>query len=490
MADDPTAKKTGFAAFIFSKLDSMPFALRKWLVGFLGFLLFGGVIALLFLYFYLSSRLSYPERGVVYRVNETVTNYASGAQKYHMDRSSIASISEGTLLSGKSEEEDSNKASAVKVKAIICTSKRREKGDVDEYELLNTVYQKVAQASTKSERSRAVFDISRSNYIENVAGFISPAASTEDIKLITLEEAKEITRFVDADTYVIDDKTQKPVNKYRLTDGRRYFGVFGDQFRASTKLAEPVSSDVFKTIYHSQEDGLFGLMPQGSNYYFLKDAPGFYEKWSDYFNGKKDTSEATFFKITQFWDTLPWRTLNGGYKISDYRGDIAKISIEDFWFNYDEDVIYRYYIDLNGNGVIEDSIEVVGKVLFSKNSNREQSADAGQKDISYTVNYSYMAGSSVKTAPRDFVLCGDIEAMMPDQVFDGFGQHSYLGFIEEKRDDIMLYLDRSVENLDRAIKEDDTLGTKTSIIRLLTYARRPYAASAASKLGVSVPAIK
>ncbi|HNY13031.1 MAG TPA: hypothetical protein PKK26_15700 [Candidatus Wallbacteria bacterium] len=489
MTSDKTSKKAGLTAFIFAKLDSMPFALRKWLVGFLGVVLFGGTIALLFLYFYLSSRLSYPERGVVYRANETVTNYASGSQKYHMDRSSIASISEGTLLSGK-EEDEFNKASAVKVKAIMCTSKRREKGDVDEYELLNTVYQKVAQASTKSERSRAVFDISRSNYIENVAGFVSPAASTEDIKLITLEQAKEITRFVDADTYVLDEKTQKPILKYRLTDGRRYFGIFGDQFRTSTKLSEPLSQDVFKTIYHSQEDGLFGLMPQGSDYYFLRDAPGFFEKWSDYFAGKKDTSEASFFKVTQSWDFLPWRTLNGGYKISDFKGDIAKIRIEDFWFNYDEDVVYWYYLDLNGNGVIEDSTEVVGRVLFSKNAAREQSADAGQKDVSYTVNYSYMAGSSVRTAARDFVLCGDIEAMMPDQVFDGYGQHSYLGFIEEKRDDIMLYLDRSIENLDRAIKEDDTLGTKTSIIRLLVAAKRPYAASIAIKLGVSVPDIK
>ena len=96
-----------------------------------------------------------------------------------------------------------------------------------------------------------------------------------------------------------------------------------------------------------------------------------------------------------------------------------------------------------------------------------------------------MSGYEVKNALTDFILCGDIEAMMPDQIFDGFGQHSYLGYVEEKRDDIMLYLDKNTENLDRAIKEDDTLGFKTSLLRLLLYAKRPYVTDVANKLNAA-----
>lgn len=465
--------------------ERIPFWLRKWLVGLFGLLIAAMVVVIAFLYLFLSSRLSYPERNVLYRVNETVTSYASSLNKYHPDRSSIASISEGTLVSGVSEEAAAKTPAAVKVKAIICTSKRREKGDVDEYELLNTGYQKVAQASTKSERSRAMFDISRSNYIENVAGFVNPGANSEEIKLITLEQAKEIASYVDADTYRFDGVPPKPVHAFRLTDGRRYFGVFGDQFRSSTRLSEPLPDGSFGTVYHSRETGLFGFMPQGSYYRLLGEAPGYFSGWPE----SGTTGENDVFRITQFWDTLPWRTLNGGYLLSDSKGELAKVRIEDFWFNYDEDVVYWYYLDLDGNGVIDDSTEVIGKALYSRIMSKT-SGGTDNKDVSFTVNYSYMAGCDARTAKRDFVLAGDVEAMMPDQVFDGFGVHSYLGYIEEKRDDIMLYLDRSVENLDRALKEDDTLGTKRSIVRLLLAAKRPYASGTAVRLGVPMSDIR
>ena len=464
-------------------LNKVPFKMRKWLVGIFGFCLFGGVILLVFLYFYLTSRLSYPERNVLYRINENVTNYASNTQ-YHPDRSSIASISEGTIISGK----DDSTIGKHQLKAIICTSKRREKGDVDEYELLNTSYQRIAQASTKSEKSRAFFDISRSNYIENVASFVNPSANTEEVKIITLEKAQEIAVSVDADTYVIDEN-HKPVHKYRLTDGRRYYGFFGDRFRYSTKLFEVINDNSFKQIYGSRESGMFGLMPQGSNYSLFKDPKTLVESVKEYFSDKaknSDTSEIYDFRIAQFWDTFPWRTLNGGYKIIDKTGELAMIKIEDFWFNYENDVIYWYYLDKDGNGVIDENTECIGKALFSVMSKAGDAAGSNKenKDISYTVNYSYMAGNNLKSAREDFVLCGDIEAMMPDQIFDGFGQHSYLGYVEEKRDDIMLYLDRSVENLDRAIKEDDTIGNKHSIARLLNAASRKYADTAVRKLNI------
>lgn len=465
------------------RLDKVPVGLRKWIVGAFGLIVFGGTIVGIFLYFYLTSRLSYPERNVLYRTNETVTQYASSS--YHNDRSSIASISEGSLIGGESMQAGE---SDVRVKAIMCTSKRREKGDIDEYELLNMTYQKVAQASTKSEKSRAIFDISRSNYIQNVAGFIDPRAATEEIKLITLETAPEIARSVDADTYVIDEASQKPVWRYRLTDGRRYFGLLGDRYRYSTRQYEQ-EGDRSKLIFHSSETGLFGIMPQGSNFYMFKEIPGYIESAVNYFSGVKDTSEVYAFKISQYWDAFPWRILNGGYVLSDSKGAIAKIAFEDFWFNYADDCVYWYYLDLNGDGKIDDTTEVIGKVLFSKTESKAAS-EAGAKDASYTINYSFMAGYNMKNAMNEFVLCGDIEAMMPDQIFDGFGQHSYLGLVEEKRDDIMLYLDKTVENLDRAIKEDDTLGFKTSILRMLLYAKRPYVSELAKKLSEkAVPAV-
>lgn len=457
------------------RLDKVPVWLRKWIVGVFGIIVFGGSVVGLFLYFYLTSRLSYPERNVLYRANETVTQYASSS--YHTDRSSIASISEGSLIGGESMQAGETD---VRVKAIMCTSKRREKGDIDEYELLNTTYQKVAQASTKSEKSRAVFDISRSNYIQNVAGFIDPRAATEEIKLITLETAPEIAVSVDADTYVIDGDSQKPVWRYRLTDGRRYFGLLGDKYRYSTKQFERDGS-ASKLIYHSSETGLFGVFPQGSDLYLFKEVPGYIESFSNYFSEKKDSAEVYAFKISQYWDAFPWRILNGGYVLSDSKGELAKVRFEDFWFHYADDCVYWYYLDLDGNGVIDETNEVIGRVLFSKTESKT-ATEGGGKDASYTVNYSFMAGASPKNAINDFVLCGDIEAMMPDQIFDGFGQHSYLGLVEEKRDDIMLYLDKTVENLDRAIKEDDTLGFRTSLLRLLLYTKRPYASELAGKL--------
>ena len=155
------------------RLDRIPVWLRKWIVGALGIILFGGIIIGLFLYFYLTSRLSYPERNVIYRVNESVT-LSVNSSRYHVDRSSSASISEGGIFSGETMQAGEND---VRIKAIMCKSKRREIGDIDEYELLNTTYQKVAQASTKSEKSRAIFDIARSNYIQNVAGLIDARAA-------------------------------------------------------------------------------------------------------------------------------------------------------------------------------------------------------------------------------------------------------------------------------------------------------------------------
>ncbi|HPG60283.1 MAG TPA: hypothetical protein PKW98_20895, partial [Candidatus Wallbacteria bacterium] len=337
--------------------------------------------------------------------------------------------------------------------------------------------------STKSEKSRAIFDIARSNYIQNVAGIIDARAATEEIKLITLETAPEIARSVDADTYVIDEGAQKPVWRYRLTDGRRYFGLLGDKYRYSTKLYEQ-NSGKSKLIYHSAETGLFGVMPQGSDLYLFNEIPGVFQSMSDYFNGVKSSEEIYAFKISQYWDAFPWRILNGGYVLSDAKGDIAKVAFEDFWFNYADDCVYRYYLDLDGNGVIDDTTEIIGKVLFSRTESKDVKTD-GSKDEDYTVNYSYMSGYEVKNALTDFILCGDIEAMMPDQIFDGFGQHSYLGYVEEKRDDIMLYLDKNTENLDRAIKEDDTLGFKTSLLRLLLYAKRPYVTDVANKMNAA-----
>nr|HPG59109.1 hypothetical protein [Candidatus Wallbacteria bacterium] len=116
------------------RLDRVPVWLRKWIVGALGIILFGGIIIGLFLYFYLTSRLSYPERNVIYRVNESVT-LSVNSSRYHVDRSSSASISEGGIFSGETMQAGEND---VRIKAIMCKSKRREIGDIDEYELLNT----------------------------------------------------------------------------------------------------------------------------------------------------------------------------------------------------------------------------------------------------------------------------------------------------------------------------------------------------------------
>ena len=50
-------------------------------------------------------------------------------------------------------------------------------------------------------------------------------------------------------------------------------------------------------------------------------------------------------------------------EIKDKFGDLAKIDIKDFILYYGQDVVYSYYLDLNGDGKLNKDNELIGQVL-------------------------------------------------------------------------------------------------------------------------------
>jgi hypothetical protein len=175
---------------------------------------------------------------------------------------------------------------------------------------------------------------------------------------------------------------------------------------------------------------------------------------------------------------------NGGYEIIDNVGTIGRIDIEDFWLNYDTDLLYRYYLDLDGNGSIDEDKELIGDVVV-RTTYGQKEENAGQvigkgmqkRNISYTFQYSFMAGHRIGQEERykDFLLCAYLESMIPDQLNRGYGKHSRLGFVNEVRSDIILFNDRTYENLSRALTEENTLVADRDIYQILKATKRPYA---------------
>jgi len=263
------------------------------------------------------------------------------------------------------------------------------------------------------------------------------------------------------------------------------------------------------TVYSTFEDGFFKILPQESTVYLGHD-PSFLERskhWAGI--GRNDDIRL---RVENHWDlwpgdypllrnigfgsgenkTFPFaKCNNGNYTIVDKFGDLAKIEIKDFILFYGQDVIYSYYLDLNGNGKIEKADELLGRVLCKTTHDEMEQIDKLAKgeqpeaDLTLTINYSFMMPDDNITRGKEyFRLCAYMESFMPDQVHRGFGKHSLLGYINDQRSDLMLADDLCLENLSRALTQESTLVAQYDIVKLLIAARRPYAEELAKTYGI------
>lgn len=171
---------------------------------------------------------------------------------------------------------------------------------------------------------------------------------------------------------------------------------------------------------------------------------------------------------------------NGGYEIRDDRGVIARIKIEDFILQYGDDLVYHYYLDKNGDGVIDEDSELIGKVLYRVNNDErslvklQDNDPSNDSDITQHFSYSFMAGSSWKSRKEDFYLCNTVESFIVNEINRGFGTFSDLGWINNQRSNIRLLENRNLGNLARAMSPESALVAKRDIVALLRAAKRSY----------------
>lgn len=251
-------------------------------------------------------------------------------------------------------------------------------------------------------------------------------------------------------------------------------------------------------IYMTYEDGIFDILPQESTIY-LAHKPGYFERVKDAFLGQSDHIRL---RVENYPDLFPGRYPllrhlhagagdnvvypfdkynNGGYIIYDRYGKLAQIDIRDFILFYGQDVLYSYYFDLNGDGKLDKATELIGTVLcrttHDDRVDLEELVGEGRpkNDVTFTSHYSFMAPTNdLEQGIAYFNLCGYLESMLPDQSNRGFGKHSFLGYINQHRSDIMLFRDLTIENMSRALTQESTLVAKYDIVKAMIAAKRPY----------------
>ncbi len=267
-----------------------------------------------------------------------------------------------------------------------------------------------------------------------------------------------------------------------------------------TDEIQSISEQMQKSpIYTSYEDGILKTLPQESTIY-LGEIPDNLERLKNLFGISRANHNRL--RIENYWDLWPGnfeflkdfhfgsgenamypfdKYNNGGYVIKDKFGTIAKVNIRDFFLFYGQDALYEYFLDLNGDGKIDEAKELIGSVLCRTSHDgriiiNELEEETPKQDMTFTVNYSFMApDDDLKKGMEYFRLCAYIETMMPDQVNRGFGKHSLLGLINEQRSDVMLFTDLNIQNMSRALTQESTLAAKYDIKKLLEAAKRPYA---------------
>ncbi|KYK25537.1 hypothetical protein AYK26_05890 [Euryarchaeota archaeon SM23-78] len=284
-----------------------------------------------------------------------------------------------------------------------------------------------------------------------------------------------------------------------------------------------------KIVYKDYEDGIFDLNFQESTIY-LGYAPGWFERTG--FNivnhleqikerltlglwDKKVHKEGVV-RIENKWDFFPGnipllnkiryirgdkrhfapfdKTNNGGYRLIDKKGILAKVEIKDFFLHYGDDLLYLYYLDKNGNGKIDKQKELIGQVLYrvtfeqKERKAKELGKGREKRDVSYIINVSFMGGYEADPVKSydDFKLCAYLESFMPDQLNRGYGKHSVLGRINEIRSDIMLFNNPTFKNMSRALTEECSLVAGEDIYNVLKAAKRPFAKAFAERTGLQI----
>jgi hypothetical protein len=254
-----------------------------------------------------------------------------------------------------------------------------------------------------------------------------------------------------------------------------------------------------QTIYTTYEDGFFKVLPQESTVYLGED-PSIAQRlmwWAGF-----GRAGHNILRVENQWDLIPgrWPLLNekswgfgentiypfdkynnGGYTIKDKFGTIAQIEIKDFVFKYGQNVLYDYYADLNGDGKIDRNKELIGRVLCATTHDEKVELEKIAKglkpesDLTFTINYSFFSpDKDLEKGKEYFKLCAYVESLMPDQIHRGNGEHSLLGYVNDQRSDILLFIDPCVENMSRALTQESTLAAKYDIIKLLNATKRPY----------------
>ncbi len=270
----------------------------------------------------------------------------------------------------------------------------------------------------------------------------------------------------------------------------------------------------------SEEDGIFDWLPQESTMYLFgkpssearagisSGKAGVYPtdaSWGVIENLQiaNPTGIPVKLRIENHWDLWPGRILglrgvsfgsgrdtlmpfakynNGGYEIIDGTGTVAEVRFKDFVLRYGKDVLYEYYLDKDGNGKINDEKELLGSVLFHIDNDESldlsdalgSSSKKEKKDVSYNLVYSFMRGSDEATAHQDFYLCNAFESFLLNETNRGYGKHSYLGYVNTQRSNILLLETRTVPNLSRAMTIESAIVAEQDMVNLLRAAGRDY----------------
>ncbi len=490
---------------------------------------------------YLTKRLNYPERNVLFR-STNVVYIAGGTEEKGAESSD--QLSESEVYEGGGAES--------KVGTILFSSIRELRDDSEYFNIYNSQEIRIASANRKPEKVQAGLRIRGSlNFKEQFAQIIvggdSKAPQSYRVyKFVPERGLKEI------EVTVASDADGSTVMENRMTEVREHLlgWLWGKEFRAGTFLEQYIQrvenqkqieqfldsirildskqtidraeretiieqamelSAQIETIplYMTYEDGFFDIFPQESTIYFAHH-PTFGERFKDALLGK---SEHIRMRVERYYDLFPGRYPGlrrvhfgqgdnvvypfdkhnlGGYSIKDKYGELARIDIQDFILFYGQDLLYSYYFDLNGDGILDEKTEFIGSVLCrSTHDDRielEQLIGEGRPktDVTFTTHYSFMAPKEdIEQGLEHFKLCGYVESMLPDQVNRGFGKHSLLGYINEQRSDIMLFHELNIENMSRALTQESTLVAKYDIVKALITAKRPYAQEIAETFGVA-----
>ncbi len=502
----------------------------------------GGFIGYIGLNDYLIKRQDYPVRNILYGSTDTTNIFGNKDDGNSQKADRIQSIK---YTSGTGAESKSG--------TFLFETTREVTGNKKDFSMNDSENRKVAAATEKREIFQAGIRLINGaiNYREQFAQIFRSSKENAPKNYVVYKIAPE-RGLEEKDIDVIEQQNGTRIIVNRLIEGRSFpLGyLFGkEKFRSGTSIEDYVvggdndelSKDIFNkireldsdqskdeaqrekivkdiikkeremkniTIYSSFEDGVFKSLPTESTVY-LGYTPTTLERiknWAGF--GRHDHIRL---RVENQWDLWPGhypilsslsfgsgknivfpfdKYNNGGYIITDMYGEVAKIKIEDSLLKYGQDVLYKYYLDLNGDGNIEEN-ELVGSVLCNMSHDERNSIgdligeNDSDTDITYSINYTFMApDSDLKKGMEYLKYSTYIESMMPDQIHRGNGRQSLLGLINDQRGDIMLFNNLKIENLSRSLTQESTLAAKYDIIKVLNAAHRPYARELAKIYGV------